>query len=245
MSKFAVIIAAAGKSSRFRDKHYKKPFVRLDQKAVWLYSAERFQNRGDVKQVILVIAPEDRDEFTSLFGPNVAIMGIDVVEGGKERADSVQNALGKVGSDIQFVAIHDAARPCVSEEDIEAVFAAAEKSNAAILATPVTSTLKASKNGVVSETLPRSDKWLAQTPQVFRKEDLVNAYRNSGSDRPTDESALMEQNGIQVTIVEGSPLNIKITTKDDLRLAKAILKSAAPVKFDAPNHPFADGDLWR
>ncbi|MDG2013604.1 MAG: 2-C-methyl-D-erythritol 4-phosphate cytidylyltransferase [Pirellulaceae bacterium] len=245
MSKFSVILAAAGKSSRFRDKHYKKPFIRLDQKAVWLYSAERFLNRSDVCQLLLVIAPEDREEFHSLFGPNIAIMGVDVVEGGVERADSVGNALMKVSEDADFVVVHDAARPCLADEHIEAVFESAKAKGASILATPVTSTLKSGRDGKVVETISRADKWLAQTPQVYPKDVLIQAFENRGDFQPTDEAELLEQQGIPISLVEGSHLNIKITTKADLKLAKAILRSATPKKFDAPPHPFADGDLWR
>jgi 2-C-methyl-D-erythritol 4-phosphate cytidylyltransferase len=84
--RFAVILPAAGKSSRFRDAHYKKPYAPLDGRAVWLHSAERFLNRDDVQRVILVISPEDKEAFYSKFGANVAILGIEVVEGGAERA---------------------------------------------------------------------------------------------------------------------------------------------------------------
>ena len=245
MSKFSVILAAAGKSSRFKDKHYKKPFIRLDQKAVWLYSAERFLNRSDVCQLILVIAAEDREDFHSLFGPNIAIMGIEVVDGGAQRSDSVANALAKVSNTADFVVIHDAARPCVTDEEIESVFETAKKTGAAILGTPVTSTLKNVANGEVVETLSRDNKWLAQTPQAFSKSNLVAAFEKRGDYQPTDEAELMERAGNQVTMVEGSPLNIKITTKSDLKLAKAILKSATAKKLDAAPHPFADGDLWR
>ncbi len=142
MAQFSVILAAAGKSSRFRDKHYKKPFAPLADRAVWLHSAERFLNRDDVKQLIMVISPEDRDEFDSKFAANVAILGIEVVNGGPERCDSIANALARVRADVDFVAIHDAARPCLANEWIDKIFAAAEQSGAAILAIPVTSTLK-------------------------------------------------------------------------------------------------------
>ena len=87
MANFAVILPAAGKSTRFHDKHYKKPFVPLDNRAVWLHSAEKFLNRDDVKQVCIVIAAEDRDHFQSKFGANVAILGVEVVEGGAQRSD--------------------------------------------------------------------------------------------------------------------------------------------------------------
>ena len=81
MASMSVILAAAGKSSRFRDKHYKKPFAPLADRAVWLHSAERFLNRDDVKQLVLVIDPEDREQFDSKFAANVAILGIEVAEG--------------------------------------------------------------------------------------------------------------------------------------------------------------------
>ena len=86
---------------------------------MWLHSAERFMNRDDVKQVILVISAEDREYFQHKFGANIAILGVQVVEGGAERADSVQQALEKVKDEIDFVAVHDAARPCIADEWID------------------------------------------------------------------------------------------------------------------------------
>ena len=124
MAKFAVVLAAAGKSSRFQDTHYKKPFAPLKDRAVWLHSAEKFLARDDVSQVIVVIDPEDREEFQARFGPNVAILGIVVVEGGTQRADSVANGLARVASDVDFVAVHDAARPCLAEAWIEILLVA-------------------------------------------------------------------------------------------------------------------------
>ena len=138
MAGFCVILAAAGKSQRFRDQHYKKPFAPLAGKAVWLHSAERFLNREDVRQFILLISPEDREAFQMKFGANVAILGVDVVDGGKERAESIRNALSHVRADIDFIAVHDAARPCLADVWIDQVFAAARESGAAILANPVT-----------------------------------------------------------------------------------------------------------
>ena len=246
MPKFSVILAAAGKSSRFKDDNYKKPFAILNRKAVWLHSADRFLKRDDVKQVIIVIAENDKENFMSKFGANLAVLGIDVVIGGKERCDSVRNALAKLDSDIDFVAIHDAARPCVSDEDIEAVFIQATKSNAAILATPVTSTLKRSTDGqAIQKTADRTGLWQALTPQVFKKGLLEDAYSKICDEKPTDDAQVMEHNGHSVSLVEGSPLNIKITTKRDLSLAAACLEAMPKPRFDAPTHPFADDNLWR
>jgi len=246
MPTFAVILPAAGKSSRFHDQHYKKPFAPLENRAVWLHSAERFLNRKDVKQVIVVISPEDREEFMGKFGANVMILGVDVVDGGKERADSVQNALEKVNSECDFIAVHDAARPCLADEWIDKVFAAAVQTGAAILATPVVATLKrVGKDHAIEATVPRENLWEAQTPQVFRRDLLLKAYAKRGGSPATDEAQLVEQIGQKVTVVPGSPINLKITTRDDLRLASHLLKALPKPKGLGPVHPFADDDMWR
>lgn len=246
MPTFSVILPAAGRSTRFHDQHYKKPFAPLEQRAVWLHSAERFLNRKDVKQVIVVISPEDREEFMSKFGANVMILGVDVVDGGPERADSVQNALEKVDPACDFVAVHDAARPCIADEWIDRVFEAAVQTGAAILATPVVATLKrVSKDHAIEATVPRDQLWEAQTPQAFRRDVLLKAYARRGALAATDEAQLVEQSGHQVKVVPGSPINLKITTKEDLRLASYLLKALPKPKGLGPVHPFADDDLWR
>jgi 2-C-methyl-D-erythritol 4-phosphate cytidylyltransferase len=244
--RFAVILPAAGKSSRFRDPHYKKPFAPLDGRPVWMHAAERFSNRKDVAQSLLVIAPEDREHFTEKFGGNAALLGIEIVEGGAERYESVAKALARVNADIDFVAVHDAARPCVVPEWIDAVFSAAIKSGAAILATPVSGTLKrAASDQTIVETVARENLWEAQTPQVFRRQLLIDAYARRGKDPATDDAQLVERLGQKVTIVTGSPMNIKITTKEDLRMAGALLKALPRPKLGGPAHPFADDELWR
>lgn len=246
MAKFAVILPAAGQSSRFKDKHYKKPFAPLANRAVWLYSADRFLNRNDVIQTILIISSEDREDFNFRFAANVAILGIQVVDGGAERVDSVANALAHVKPEADFVCIHDAARPCLADQWIDNVFAAAEKTGAAMLAIPVAGTLKRVGNdNVVQETVSRTGLWEAQTPQVFRRELLVEAYTKRGGFRATDDAQLVERLGKKVTVVHGSPVNLKIATKEDLRLAEQALKALPKPKFDGPIHPFADDDMWR
>jgi 2-C-methyl-D-erythritol 4-phosphate cytidylyltransferase len=246
MAKFAIILAAAGDSSRFSDKHYKKPFVPLAGKPVWLHSAERFLNRGDVKQFIVVISPGDREDFLSKFGANVAILGIDVVDGGASRSESVARGLEQVRPDIDFVCVHDAARPCLVDEWIGKVFDAAQKHGAALLAVPVNSTLKrANKDGTVAETVARDGLWEAQTPQVFRRELLVKAPAARGNFNATDDAQLVERLGQAVQLVTGSPINLKITTKEDLRLAEQALKALPKPKLKGPAHPFADDDMWR
>ena len=193
-----------------------------------------------------IIAPEDREHFAEKFAGNAAMLGIEVVEGGAERYDSVQKALARVNADVDFVAVHDAARPCIAAEWIDAVFAAAVKTGAAILASPVSGTLKrANPDQTIAETVARDKLWEAQTPQVFRRQLLIDAYARRGQQPATDDAQLVERLGHKVTIVPGSPMNIKITTKEDLRMASALLKALPRPKLTGPAHPFADDDLWR
>lgn len=244
--KFAVILPAAGKGSRFHDKNYKKPFAPLADRAVWLHSVDRFVGRRDVAQTIVVIDPEDREMFQMKFGANLAILGVDVVDGGAERADSVAKALERVQPGVEFVAVHDAVRPCLADAWIDKVFAAAEDSGAAIPAIPVIATLKQSDDGkVVSRTATRAKLWEAQTPQAFRRDWLVAAYANSSGSQSTDDAQLVEALGHKVTIVPGSRLNLKITTREDLKIAAALLKLLPKPKLGGTGNPFADGDMWR
>ncbi len=245
MGRFAVILPAAGRSSRFKDNHYKKPFVPLANRAVWLHSAERFINRDDVGQVILVIAPDDRQQFDFKFASNVAILGIDVVEGGPQRADSVQNALARLKPEVRFVCVHDAARPCICDAWIDEIFHAAEKTGAAIFALPVAGTLKRVGNDrTIEETVSRQGLWEAQTPQVFRRDLLLEAYQRRQGLTATDDAQLVERLGHKVKVLPGSPVNLKITTRGDLRLAEQAIRALPKPKLQGTPHPFAD-DRWR
>ena len=246
MAKFSVILPAAGRSSRFKDKHYKKAFVPLGGRPVWLHSAERFLGRDDVVQLILVIAPEDREGFNFKFSSNIAILGIEVIDGGAERADSVSAALARVKPEADFICVHDAARPCLANAWIDRIFEAAEQTGAVIFAVPVAGTLKrAGSDMKIHETVDRKGLWEAQTPQVFRRELLLEADAKREGFPATDEAQLVERIGHPVTILRGSPVNLKITTKEDQRLAEQALEALPKPKLQGPSHPFADGDMWR
>jgi 2-C-methyl-D-erythritol 4-phosphate cytidylyltransferase len=246
MAKVAVILPAAGQSSRFKDKE-KKPFALLDGRAVWLRTVELFITRSDVCQTLLVIAKGDRELLQRRFAANLAFMEIQVVDGGAQRFDSVANAVALLKPDVDLVAIHDAVRPCLTAEQISAVFAKAEETGAAILAVPVSDTLKRVDGHKVLGTMPRQGLWQAQTPQVFRRDWLVEAYANRaklGKDI-TDDAQLIEAAGHTVHVVEGALSNIKITTKGDIFLADAILKSLPKPKPARPAHPFAEEEMWK
>jgi 2-C-methyl-D-erythritol 4-phosphate cytidylyltransferase len=244
MGPFAVILPAAGRSTRFGDPKQKKIFAELDGRAVWLRAIEPFVNRDDVSQTIVVIAPEDRELFERRFRASVAFMNIRVIDGGAERSDSVARALEAVDPACEFVAVHDAARPCLTADLVDAVFDAARAHGAALPAIPVADTIKrAGPDRFTIETIPRDALYLAQTPQAFRRELLVRACANRArlaGGSATDDTQLVEAIGHPCAIVEGSPLNLKITTAADLRLASAVLQAMPKPKREGPIHPFAD-----
>jgi 2-C-methyl-D-erythritol 4-phosphate cytidylyltransferase len=243
MGPFAVIFPAAGKSSRFGDPKQKKIYAELDGRALWLRAVEPFLNRDDVGQMILAIAPEDRELFERRYRANVAFMNIQVIEGGAERSETIARALESVDTRCEFVAIHDAARPCLGAALIDAVFAAAREHGAALPAIPVAETIKrVSEDRFTNETVPREGLYLAPTPQVFRRELLFKAYaqRARAGARVTDDCQLVEATGHRCAVVEGSRLNIKITTREDLKLAAGILPLLEKPKREGSSHPYSD-----
>ncbi|MDO4575617.1 MAG: IspD/TarI family cytidylyltransferase [Planctomycetia bacterium] len=272
MSKFCVILPAAGKSSRFGDRAYKKPFAMLENRAVWLHSATYFLNRDDVFQVILVVPSEDEEMVRLKYKADLTILGVKIVVGGKERSDSIANAIPHIDPQCDYVCVHDAARPCLMDAWIDDVFRVARKTGAAILASRLTDTIKKIRptgkshkshesgvlsldnlipdessddyagEGTVEGTLDRTNVWAAQTPQVFRRELFEKVYASRSATKSgmvTDDAMLFEMAGIPVAVVEGSPMNLKITTKMDLKLAEAILRTfPKPKKISF--HPFDD-----
>lgn len=252
MPKFSVIIAAAGRAERFGGGE-KKTFAKLDGRPIFLRSVEHFINRQDVCQTILAVAPEDARMVKSSYGANLAFMGVKLVEGGAQRSETVAAALKVVSDEAEYVAVHDAARPCVTVGMIDAVFAEAPKTGAAILAAPIAGTVKrAGDSKVIEETVLRTGLYEAQTPQAFRKDILLDAYarlgrktgeaqsRSStrtgeresaaaeGGDQaryPFDDAQVVELLGYPVAIVISDATNLKITTRADMTLANAILKA--------------------
>lgn len=226
---FALIVAAAGKSSRFSregvsDPTAKKIFAHLGGKPIWLRSVEKFLNRDDVTQVIVVVSPSDIAWFRRYYMSEINRLLLLVVAGGEERSDSVRNGLIAVSPQVGYVAVHDAARPCVTEQEIASVFSAAKKHGAALLATPLVGTIKRVVDGRVEATVPRENLWEAQTPQVFRRELIFEAYQQKISDVPTDDVQLVERLGKPVQIVPTDSGNIKITTQSDVVLARHLVE---------------------
>ncbi|APW60146.1 2-C-methyl-D-erythritol 4-phosphate cytidylyltransferase [Paludisphaera borealis] len=248
MGRFAVILPAAGRSSRFGDPKQKKIYAEIEGRAVWLRSVDPFLKHDDVAQIIVAIAEEDQELFDRRYRESVAFLGIDVIVGGAERSDTVASALERVKPECDFVAVHDAARPCLTADQVAAVFKAAEAHGAALLATPVFETIKrANADRLTTETVSRDNLFLAQTPQVFRRDWLVEAYarRAEHGKAATDDTQLVEAIGHPCAIVPGSSHNLKITTQDDLAMAKAVLDLREKARPAACGHPYADEQaMW-
>ena len=228
-STFALILAAAGRSSRFShrgssDPTVKKVFTHLGGKPVWLRSVEKFFNRDDVSQAIVVVSPEDISWFRKYYSTEINRLLLLVVPGGENRVDSIRNGLVAVSPKVGYVAVHDAARPCVTEQEIAAVFSEAKKRGAALLAAPVVSTIKRVVEGQIEETVSRECLWEAQTPQVFRRDLIFEAYQQTIRDIPTDDAQLVERLGQPVFVVPTDSGNIKITTQSDLVLARFLVE---------------------
>jgi 2-C-methyl-D-erythritol 4-phosphate cytidylyltransferase len=238
----AAIICAAGASSRFGGKR-NKVFVDVAGRAVFLRSVELFDNRGDVKQILLGIAPDDEELLSVKWGPNLKFFNVKIFLGGAERFDTVRNGLELVKDNVDLVAVHDACRCCVTEKIIDATIVAAGKSGAALPACPVAATIKEAKDNTITQTIDRTGLYEAQTPQVFAADLLKKAYENlENVDRSkiSDDSQLVEALGHEVTIVEADSSNIKITRQSDIAIAEAILKSRPKLAPKGPIGPYIE-----
>ncbi len=242
MPKVAVIVPGAGSGKRFGGGQ-NKIFAKIHDQPMFIHTLEVFTALEDVVQTIFVCSAKDAPDVKERFGGHLGFMGVTLIEGGATRSQSVRNALAKVADEAELIAVHDAARPCVSRVWVQAVFAEADKTGAALLALPLHGTLKrVSASGVVDETLPREkfdNLWEAQTPQVFRKDLLLQAYA-AGRDA-TDDAALIEALGHPVSVVPGDPRNIKVTTPNDLTFARAVVQTLPRPRETRPFHPFQEG----
>ncbi|MGA2172896.1 MAG: 2-C-methyl-D-erythritol 4-phosphate cytidylyltransferase [Sedimentisphaerales bacterium] len=236
----AVIICAAGPGKRFGGKRHKQ-FVEVAGRAAFLRSVELFSNREDVKQILLGIPQEDEEIVNIRWGANLSLFKTKVFIGGATRFETVNKAITLLKDDIELVAIHDAARCCVTAKWIDDAIKTATKTGAAILACPVTATLKEVKDNVIVKTIDRNGLYEAQTPQVFEVKLLKQSREKidkANTEKITDDSQLVEALGHKVSIVETDSSNIKITHPADVAIAEAILKTRPEPKKEGYIGPF-------
>jgi len=221
------LIPAAGRSVRFGGTTLKQ-YAHLLGSPVISHSIEAVSSHPAVASVTAALAADD-GIFDELVRPEWP--AVRTVVGGDSRAQTVLNGLRSIMAaepDSEWVLVHDAARPCLSQERLDDLIRQAVASeHGAILAVPVSDTLKwAGEDGCIERTVDRSHCWAAQTPQMFRVWELAANLQKAldAGLRPTDEAAAMERAGIRPLLVEGSPGNIKVTGTGDLALAEFILQ---------------------
>jgi 2-C-methyl-D-erythritol 4-phosphate cytidylyltransferase len=225
----AALVVAAGRGERLGHE-LPKAFVPLAGRALLLHALEALAAAQSVACIVPVLAAADRERWRALEPAWSRIRGLaPAVDGGAERQDSVRAGLEALPGDVDWVAVHDAARPLVRPEAVERVIAAAQAEGAAILAQPVRDTIKRVGAGWILETPKRSELWAAQTPQVFRTALLREALAKARAEgfRGTDDAQLVERLGVRVRVVEGDPANLKITGPLDLETAEALLARRA------------------
>jgi 2-C-methyl-D-erythritol 4-phosphate cytidylyltransferase len=220
-----VVVVAAGESRRFGPN---KLFQSLDGRPVLDWSLTACERSPLIDEIVLVVSPASRPRAERLVVRRGYRKLRAVTLGGRRRQDSVWNGL-QAAPGAEWVAIHDAARPFLTDELIERALAAARGPGAAIAGVPVKDTVKQlAKDGTVERTPARSGLWAAQTPQIFLRACLVAAYCANGDRDATDDAELVERIGRPVAVAMGSYENLKITTPEDLHLARAIARRLAP-----------------
>jgi 2-C-methyl-D-erythritol 4-phosphate cytidylyltransferase len=227
--RYWVVIPAAGRGSRFGSE-LPKQYCELAGRRVIEHSINVFLKRTEFSAIVVALHPEDTLFQTLSIATDSRIR---MTTGGSERADSVERALQTLvgeAHDDDWVLVHDAARPCLSDTELSDLLAgAAEADHGALLALPVVDTVKRVGEGLnVEETVDRSQLWRALTPQMFRYRELCNAlsFCRENALTVTDESSAMEQVGQSPVVVQGSHCNIKITYQADLQLAAYFLAEA-------------------
>jgi len=220
----AAIIVAAGSSQRFGED---KLMTLVQGRPLISYSIQTFAELPSIQEMILVVPIGREEAFDQLLqGIGVAEMDkkINIVPGGASRYESVQRGLRALSDDIEWVSIHDAARPLIARSMVELTFQKAREHGAASLATRVTDTLhQAHENNLTDVTIDRTHLWAMQTPQVFRKADLINLPSPEKNKNFTDEVSALLERGIKTYLVENRELNIKVTYPEDLKLVSSFL----------------------
>ena len=225
--KIGAIVPAAGRGMRM-DKALPKQYLPLGGKPLLARTLEVLEKSHLIDEIFLVLDSGllnyCRKEIIIQYNLKKPMH---LIKGGKTRQESVFNGLMSIGEGFGIVLIHDAVRPFIDEHTLSEVIAQASIHKAALVAVPVSDTIKKSDpECFVSGTVPRRNLWAVQTPQAFEPGLLLRAHVKAREDNfsATDDASLVERLGHRVKIVEGSPWNIKITTAEDLVIAEAILR---------------------
>ncbi len=235
--KFDVIIPSAGKGVRFGGK---KQYLNLMGKPVLVWSVEKFLNLPYVNTIYVGVSRDDYSYALDIIGrylePGKPLV---LYYGGKERKDTVYNGL--VLSEAEYVMIHDAVRPFFSSNLVERLITSFYDCDGVIPVIPVSDTVKEVIDGFVSSTLRRDRVYKVQTPQLFRRDVLLEGYNRIDPDSCyTDDASIAETVGARIKVVEGEPLNIKITNREDLLFVEGMMAEVR-VGFGYDIHRLVEG----
>ncbi len=242
----AAILVAAGSSTRMEGVN--KLDLDISGRPVIRHSIDVFGESDLVESVVVVTHESKIEDIRREVSSSGYSKPFSVVSGGARRQDSVRNGLDelrRISNEVQFVAVHDAARPFIDERILQRGLAAAQRIGAAIPVVPLKDTIKRVENGIVIDTPDRASMFSVQTPQVFRK-DILSAAHETVSENVTDDASMVEIAGGLVGTFEGDYRNIKITTQSDISIARAIASAStmdpsyrSGIGFDG--HKFVEG----
>jgi 2-C-methyl-D-erythritol 4-phosphate cytidylyltransferase len=221
------VIPAAGTGIRMGSKKAKQ-FLDLGGKPLLAITLRHFQESHLVDRIIVVVSQQDVDyclqEIVDTYNLSKVFK---VISGGKSRQDSVRNGIEAVPHTCRWVLIHDGVRPLVTKDLIQKAISAAQSFRAVTTGLPITESVKeVDSQGRILRSIDRSDLWLIQTPQIFRREDIHLAHQEAleqGWKEATDDAFLIEKMGIPVKIIKGEESNIKVTTPLDLQIARFLM----------------------
>ncbi len=205
-----------------------KPFLSLKGKPILDYTVACFSGIPEVQRIIIPVHPDFLNKTKGLLAHFQDTVEIQCIEGGQERQYSIMNAIQFLG-DIDLVSVHDAVRPFVDRKSILESFRIASEKGAAVVGIKARDTIKRTDSyGTVRETLDRSVIWQCQTPQTFRRELFISAYKKAREKHflGTDDASVIEYYGEEVHMVEGNQQNIKLTYPFDLQLAEFIIEKS-------------------
>ncbi|NLZ52482.1 MAG: 2-C-methyl-D-erythritol 4-phosphate cytidylyltransferase [Thermoanaerobacteraceae bacterium] len=221
----SAIIAAGGQGRRMNSS-ISKQFLNIKGHPILYYTLNKFERMDKIKSIVLVISADDIDYTREEIIKRYRFKKIKIVEGGKERQDSVYNGLRELSPQTDIVVIHDGVRPFVPIQIIEKSIAAAVEFKAVGVAVPVKDTIKVvDVDNTIKTTPDRKTLWAMQTPQSFSYDVIMRAYEKAIYDGfyGTDDTVLVERLGLPVKIIEGAYENIKITTPEDIIFAQAFI----------------------
>ena len=216
--KAGAVIAAAGTGERFGEK---KQFKLLGRRPLLFHTLTPFLGCSDIAEIVVVVPKENLESVSRELASYTSAKPVKTVSGGARRQDSVLNGCRALSDDVEIIAVHDAARPFVTSELISATVSGCNEVEGCIAALPSKDTVKQVAENNIQQTLDRSTIWLAQTPQTFHREILINALQQDMD--ATDEASLVEAIGGNVAITQGFAGNFKITTNEDWQLAEGII----------------------